>query len=412
LINFLLFKTDSGNSYLYSPKQKKFLLLHPTTYYLLDLYKKNYDLKKFIAGLKKGINIPDYGKCTKKEILYHLNKIEFFKKNKFFESFDSAKFLSFKLKAEDIKKALANTDSCTLEVTEKCNLNCLYCAYGNFYQNYEQRNKKNMDFSFAKKFLDYLLNLWNSPLNKSHNKHISVGFYGGEPLLNFSLIESLVKYLVNQQNLHNEVTFHMTTNGILLNRYIDFLVKYDFKVLISLDGDKDNNSYRRFSDGNLSYFEVLNNIKKIMGKYPKYFKNRINFNAVLHNRNSRHQIYKYFKDNFKKTPNISSIAPIGIKESEKSNFQKLFNSGDESSEEKNYLDSIESEALLGKYENLTNLLHSHCGYIYRKYQDLSDSGHEKMTIRIPSGTCIPFSRKIFLTAKGKILPCERVSCFP
>ena len=27
---------------------------------------------------------------------------------------------------------------------------------------------------------------------------------------------------------------------------------------------------------------------------------------------------------------------------------------------------------------------------------------------LPTGTCIPFSRKLFVTVNGKILPCERI----
>lgn len=32
--------------------------------------------------------------------------------------------------------------------------------------------------------------------------------------------------------------FTMTTNGILLDRYLDFLVQHDFQLLISLDGNE------------------------------------------------------------------------------------------------------------------------------------------------------------------------------
>ncbi|MBR8704862.1 hypothetical protein IX307_001502 [Bacteroides pyogenes] len=35
------------------------------------------------------------------------------------------------LKPEDIKFALANTPQITFEITDACNLDCLYCNYGN-----------------------------------------------------------------------------------------------------------------------------------------------------------------------------------------------------------------------------------------------------------------------------------------
>jgi uncharacterized protein len=32
----------------------------------------------------------------------------------------------------------------------------------------------------------------------------------------------------------------------------------------------------------------------------------------------------------------------------------------------------------------------------------------KEEIRVPTGTCVPFERKVFITVNGKILPCERI----
>lgn len=43
---------------------------------------------------------------------------------------------------------------------------------------------------------------------------------------------------------------------------------------------------------------------------------------------------------------------------------------------------------------------------YNTYSDLFTIENDKMFI--PTGTCQPFNRKIFLTVNGKILPCERV----
>lgn len=36
----------------------------------------------------------------------------------------------------------------------------------------------------------------------------------------------------------------MTTNAILLDRYMDFLAENEFRLLISLDGDEKGQSYR------------------------------------------------------------------------------------------------------------------------------------------------------------------------
>lgn len=55
----------------------------------------------------------------------------------------------------------------------------------------------------------------------------------------------------------------MTTNGVLLNKYMDFLVSNDFSLLISLDGDEFNNSYRNNKLGRNSFSHVTDNIDKL-----------------------------------------------------------------------------------------------------------------------------------------------------
>lgn len=46
------------------------------------------------------------------------------------------------------------------------------------------------------------------------------------------------------------------------------------------------------------------------------------------------------------------------------------------------------------------------GCSYKDYNELlRTADHQKF---IPTGTCLPFSKKIFLSVNGKILPCERV----
>jgi uncharacterized protein len=75
------------------------------------------------------------------------------------------------------------------EVVDFCNLECAYCTYGKFYNNYDRRERKTMSTTTAKTFLDYLLELLNSPLNQSHDRFINIGFYGREPLLNAPFIQ-------------------------------------------------------------------------------------------------------------------------------------------------------------------------------------------------------------------------------
>ena len=74
-----------------------------------------------------------------------------------------------------------------IEVTDKCNLKCKYCGYGEFYSNYDRRETRNQTFDNVKVLIDYLANLWRSDYNISHNNTVTIGFYGGEPLLNMKI---------------------------------------------------------------------------------------------------------------------------------------------------------------------------------------------------------------------------------
>ena len=53
----------------------------------------------------------------------------------------------------------------------------------------------------------------------------------------------------------------MTTNAMLLDRYLDYLVEKGFHLLVSLDGDKDGDSYRVDKSGNSSVERVMRTVK-------------------------------------------------------------------------------------------------------------------------------------------------------
>ena len=48
----------------------------------------------------------------------------------------------------------------------------------------------------------------------------------------------------------------------------------------------------------------------------------------------------------------------------------------------------------------------HSGLVINYYELIY--GNSKNKPVCPTGTCVPFSKKVFITANGKILPCERI----
>jgi uncharacterized protein len=406
---YVQFKSKKGNHYVFDRKKKKTILCHPVLYYLLELEEKDRDLNKWILDLKGTLDIDGVGTITTGEIKYYYKKYQILKQNGHFETSSQVSRFSSRLTPDSVKELLANISQVTFETTEKCCLKCMYCGYGEFYIPQENRAEKSMEFSTVKKIIRYLLGYWNSPMNRSHDQNIYISFYGGEPLLNFKLIEKVVNYMKNLNLQHNVVTFSMTTNGVLLDKHMDFLVENEFNLLISLDGGESNNSYRVFKNGKPAFMEIKKNVDALRSKYPNYFTRKVNFNAVIHNRNSISEVYNYFKQHFGKIPRIAALNSFGIREDQKEAFWKTYSNLNESLYKNEDYSLIQREMFikLPNIQDVSDFIHLNNDFCFNNYNEMLYSFEN--IARLPTGTCNPFSKKIFVAANGKILPCERIS---
>ncbi|MCP4152978.1 MAG: hypothetical protein GY757_34920 [bacterium] len=68
----------------------------------------------------------------------------------------------------------------------------------------------------------------------------------------------------------------------------------------------------------------MGNVEKLRAKYPDYFKNKVNFNAVLHNKNSVSEIHTFFKNTFDKVPAIGELSTSGITPSKKEEYLQTY----------------------------------------------------------------------------------------
>ena len=310
--------------------------------------------------------------------------------------------------SEAIKMNLANLRQLLIEVTDACNLKCKYCGYGDLYANYDKREAKLQQFANVKLLIDHLSDLWRSEYNTSYNKNITVGFYGGEPLMNMRLIKETIAYLESLQDINVSFSYNMTTNGVFLDRYMDFLVEKNFKLLFSLDGNEYNSGYRVDKQGKGSFSKVFPNIKLMQSTYPDFFDKNVNFNAVLHDRNSVEDVFAFIKQEFGKTPRVAELNTNGLSEKGKEELKRMFNSRYDSFDKAS--DAFKSQEENRMEDSSSTFFHTFVrdftGNYYNSYIDLFDS--EDSTTYIPTGTCRPFERKIFLTVNGKILPCEKM----
>jgi sulfatase maturation enzyme AslB (radical SAM superfamily) len=119
--------------------------------------------------------------------------------------------------------------SLTLVLTENCNFSCAYCP--------QQKGKNALKIEAIRTFLDFL--------KPGLAKEVWLGFYGGEPLLAWPLIEKTVAYA--KKKYKNRFRFTLTTNGSLLKKeHILFFKKHRFDLVLSYDGlaqkDRDSGS--------------------------------------------------------------------------------------------------------------------------------------------------------------------------
>ncbi len=145
----------------------------------------------------------------------------------------------------------------TIAPTLDCNFRCPYC--------YESLNPHSFNEDHVNKVIQFI-ELWIPRI-----KHLSVTWYGGEPLLEVKTI-ILLSEKIRQICKDNNVTYvaSMITNGYLLTEEIaDRLAGNDVKRLqITVDGPKHlHNKTRILADGSGSYDHIIENIEKNCDKF-------------------------------------------------------------------------------------------------------------------------------------------------
>jgi uncharacterized protein len=312
--------------------------------------------------------------------------------------------------SDTVKFAATNLPQLTFEVTDACNLKCKYCAYGEFYDDYDNRENQMLPIEKAVRLIDYLAEFWNSELNTSIGTNVYISFYGGEPLLNMPFIKAIVNHVENKLYCpYRKFLFSMTTNALLLNKYMDFLQEHQFFILVSLDGNRENTSYRINKSGQCAFDRIIGNVDTLRKKYPNYFSERVNFNAVLHNKNSVEEIYYFFKNKYDKIPSIGELNDVGIRKDKIKEFKQTYRNSQESLHQSEHYEEIEQDMFIqtGSYQTVNLFLHQYSGFVFKDYIDLLfDRSKQQKTI--PTGTCLPFTKKMYVTVNGKILPCERI----
>lgn len=405
MIHPTVFCSDGGNKYIYFPAKQMTLLAHPLLVRLIEHYYEKVDVFAwFKTLLDRTESLREYGIFSLQEAEYHIKLFNTLYENGFLAEIQPAKKHVFRLTPDVIKREFANLSHVLLELTQRCNLNCSYCGYGKMYDKFESRNGKSLSFECACAIIDFVVSRAKSHLRASCKRPIEITFYGGEPLLEFELLERIVAY-TKQHSQQLPFTFSIVTNGILLSRYMHFLKKHDFSISVSLDGNAYHNSFRKDQAGSEVHQQIIKEVSIIRKNYPKYYQDKVSFNSVLHDRNPLDEVINYFTKELDKVPMFSPIAPNGLSALGKSSFRRLHR--DYSFREEGAENPDLAFPRLPEHAQLIDIVHHSTPFVYQDYNDLEFLKNDRS--KLPSGTCLPFSLKLFITSLGNILPCEKVS---
>ncbi|HLP59486.1 MAG TPA: radical SAM protein [Candidatus Deferrimicrobium sp.] len=145
-----------------------------------------------------------------------------------------------------------------LQIIHDCNLNCGYCYAGGGTFGGEAAR---MDIATAEKAADFFIE------NLNPTAIGDFGFDGGEPFLNWDIIEHMVPYAREKAaKLHKKLSFHIGTNGTLFTpRTNAFIKENEISLGVSIDGEKHTHDAHRTSrDNRGSYDRVIRNIKSLL----------------------------------------------------------------------------------------------------------------------------------------------------
>jgi uncharacterized protein len=149
-------------------------------------------------------------------------------------------------------------------VTNACNMACRYC-YGQEIDGYV-RDGESMDWETARDAIDFLVR--RAPANTP----FTMIFFGGEPLVNFSLVRNCVIY-ANEvfASAGKSIKYSITTNGTIMNdEIIEFLSEYKFSIMVSIDGPQAvHDKLRPFRNSGRPTYEIIaRNSARLIKRLP------------------------------------------------------------------------------------------------------------------------------------------------
>lgn len=193
-----------------------------------------------LANLSK-----DYEEAELNEVMDDLD--ELIAKEVLFAPMDK----NYKMAIEDrpIIKALC------INIAHDCNLRCQYCFAG---QGGYGQWRMLMSFDVARRAVDFLI------AHSGPREHCELDFFGGEPLMNWHVVQQTIDYVHKQEKKHGKkIKMSLTTNGLLLDKgKVKYLTDNHISLILSLDGRKEmHDRMRPGVHGEGTYDEIVKNLQ-------------------------------------------------------------------------------------------------------------------------------------------------------
>ena len=121
----------------------------------------------------------------------------------------------------------------SIVLTNKCNLNCIYCY---------EKGKSNRSIS-----VNVVKEIVSEYLNSPNYDEVEIDFFGGEPFLEFEKIKKICEWVWSNK-WKNKYLFFATTNGVLVHGEIQEWLRKNkkyFWVCLSLDGMPESHNKNR-----------------------------------------------------------------------------------------------------------------------------------------------------------------------
>lgn len=148
-----------------------------------------------------------------------------------------------------------------LHICHDCNLRCRYCFAGT--GDFGSGHRSMLSSSTGKKAVDFLI------AASGKRKHLDIDFFGGEPLMNWPVVEELTYYCEKRgRETGKEIRLTITTNCVLLDEEkTDFINKHMKNCVLSIDGRPEvTNRMRPTTGGQNSYPIIAKRIRSFLEK--------------------------------------------------------------------------------------------------------------------------------------------------